>query len=417
VQAVDGFRLAMTAGRRCAMPALLVAAAGVLAAQTPQRPTFTARTDVALVDVQVVTNHGEPIVDLGLEDFTVELDGNRRRIASVELVRYDQPVAAAPGTSPPAGLDGPASAAPPRRQYILAVDESSFSTMAALAWKAAIQRFVERLQPGDLAGLYAYPVGGSLVPLTDDRSAVLDGVDGVVGRLELPVLNHQMSLSEVADITAGDREVAERVAERECPRAEFRYCRDFEIPREAAAFAREMEVNVAQSIGGLRTLMRSPALRDLPGRKTVVVVSGGLLQSDRIGGRMDMNHEITVVAEDAASANINLYVLHLDSSFIEMFSPRNRIGLAVLRDGTLQNLGLDRFAGMAGGELIRVQAGTGDYAFDRVLRETSAYYLLAVEPDERDRDGRPHKVRVQVNRRGAVVRSRAYVVVPAAGGW
>jgi hypothetical protein len=84
-----------------------------------------------------------------------------------------------------------------------------------------------------------------------------------------------------------------------------------------------------------------------------------------------------------------------------------------LRDGTLQGLGLDRFTGMAGGELIRVQAGTGDYAFERVLRETSAYYLLAVEPEDRDRDGRPHKVRVQVNRRGAVVRARSFVVVPA----
>ena len=158
-------------------------------------------------------------------------------------------------------------------------------------------------------------------------------------------------------------------------------------------------------------MMRS--LRDLHERKTVVVVSGGLPAADRLGGRVDVNGLISELGREAAESNSNLYVLHLDTSFIEMFSPRNQIGLGALRDGSLLGLGLDRFAGIAGGSLIQVQAGNGDYAFERVIEETSAYYLLGVEPDEEDRDGRPHQVRVRVDRGGLVVRSRGWAVVPS----
>ncbi|HUF46419.1 MAG TPA: hypothetical protein VMM93_01325 [Vicinamibacterales bacterium] len=203
-----------------------------------------------------------------------------------------------------------------------------------------------------------------------------------------------------------DEEVIRRVAERECARPAECIPRD--LPEEAKAYAHQVELRVAQSIGGLRTLMRS--LRSVPERKTVVVVSGGLFGGDVIGGRGDGGDLLSAVGHEAAHANANLYVLHLDRNFIEMFSPRVRALPWMLRDIELLGLGLDRFAG---GELIRVQAGTGDYAFERVLRETSAFYLLGVEPASNDRDGRPHRVTVRVNRRDAVVRSRAWVVIPA----
>jgi VWFA-related protein len=392
----------------------LMLGAFVVAAQEPQRPVFRAGTEVVLVDAQVVTRDGHPIVDLAPADFEVQIGGQKRRVVSADFIRYD---AAAPSGAPDARVT---TAAPPeavdasvrsRRLYILAVDESSFSTLAAMAWKEAIKRFIERLDPGDVAGLYAYPMGGSLVQLTRDHAAVLAGADGIVGRLDPPVLRYHMSLSEMSDITRGDRFVAERVAERECARPQLFWCRDFDIPREALAFAHEVELRMAQSIGGLRTLMRS--VGGVAGRKTVVVVSGGLFAADQVGARGDVSDLISAVGQEAARANINLYVLHLDRNFIEQFSARGRALPTVFRDAELLGLGLDRFAGIAGGELIRVQAGSGDYAFDRVLLETSAYYLLGVEPAPEDRDGRPHRVTVRVDRRGAVVRGRAWVVIPS----
>ena len=51
---------------------------------------------------------------------------------------------------------------------------------------------------------------------------------------------------------------------------------------------------------------------------------------------------------------------------------------------------------------------------DRLLAEASTSYVLGVEPDPRDRDGRPHRIQVKVKQQGATVRSRQLVVVPRA---
>jgi hypothetical protein len=67
-------------------------------------------------------------------------------------------------------------------------------------------------------------------------------------------------------------------------------------------------------------------------------------------------------------------------------------------------------AGAAGGRLFQVTT-EADAAFDRVLRETSGYYLLAIAPLESERDGKPRRVNVDVTRRGAEVRARNTVVI------
>ena len=96
-----------------------------------------------------------------------------------------------------------------------------------------------------------------------------------------------------------------------------------------------------------------------------------------------------------------------------MRSPRDAgITPTLFRDGNALAAGLENIAGAAGGGVFRVQAGNGDFAFDRVLRENSAYYLLSVEVEPGDRDGRAHAIKVQVSQRGATVRSRAVVVIP-----
>jgi hypothetical protein len=57
-------------------------------------------------------------------------------------------------------------------------------------------------------------------------------------------------------------------------------------------------------------------------------------------------------------------------------------------------------------------AGDGEYAFDRILEETSACYLLGVEPADSDREGKPHTLTVRSTARDVTVRGRSWVVVP-----
>jgi tetratricopeptide (TPR) repeat protein len=67
--------------------------------------------------------------------------------------------------------------------------------------------------------------------------------------------------------------------------------------------------------------------------------------------------------------------------------------------------------------LMTAIQGSGEFAFDRILGETSAYYLLGVEPDDSDRDGRPRQLTVRVNagQRGVSARARSWVMVPRPG--
>jgi hypothetical protein len=168
-------------------------------------------------------------------------------------------------------------------------------------------------------------------------------------------------------------------------------------------------MRVSQSVGSLRGLVRG--LGEIPGRKILVLVSGGLISSDGAAGRANSSAENVQLGREAAIANLSVFALHLDWSFIQALSSRGGLRLSYFRDSNMAATGLEMVAGVAGGSVIRVQ-GTPEIAFDRVLSETSAYYLLGVEEREDHRDGRPQTIRVQVRRRGALLRSRTQLVIP-----
>jgi len=117
--------------------------------------------------------------------------------------------------------------------------------------------------------------------------------------------------------------------------------------------------------------------------------------------------------QSAARANATVYTVHIDNTLGVGPASRKAPGSSEMaRDRALYGNWLSDFSQSAGGRLIYVPVGTADFAFDRILRETSAYYLLGVEPAAADRDGQPRKLGVKVNRRGVSVRSRQWVVVP-----
>jgi len=168
----------------------------------------------------------------------------------------------------------------------------------------------------------------------------------------------------------------------------------------------------------LRSLLER--LGGLPGRKTVVLASAGLVAADVPGARPDL-HEIGIeLGRVASQSNVAIYTLFMDQNWLEEFAaetrkPRNTL-TELSRDSAVLGRWLDQFSGTAGGALIKVMFGNGDVAFDRVLSETSAYYLLGVEASSDDRDGRAHEINVRVNQPNVTVRGRAWVTLarPAA---
>src|SRR5262249_23671168 len=88
---------------------------------------------------------------------------------------------------------------------------------------------------------------------------------------------------------------------------------------------------------------------------------------------------------------------------------RSRMQQTNVDDLMVQRYGLETLTSAAGGTLLNL-AGTGAAAFDRINTELSGYYLLGVEADTRDRDGKPHPVRVAVAQPNVPIRARRTVL-------
>lgn len=260
----------------------------------------------------------------------------------------------------------------------------------------------------DLIAVRAYPTGGPQTELTTDRDVVNAALDSIHATFERPLTAFNLTPSEVIDISSGDQITLDRVVDREC--RNDRSCRRL-IRGEADSLAAVFEMRVAQSLSGLEAIISD--MSRLAGRKVLVLLSGGLLASDRVTGRVSGVTDQIAVGRAAAAAEVTLYALHLDDAFMDAFSAsRTAANVSTLfRDAGMFATGLEMVAGAAGGEVFRLQSRSPDVAIDRIVRETSFGYVLGVDTVPDDRDGRPHVLRVRVKRAGATVRHRASVIV------
>jgi VWFA-related protein len=372
------------------------------------QPTFRSGVELISIDVHATDRSGRPVVDLTAADFEVHVGGERRKVVSAQLISYG---AAAPSTNRPATAEVSGAEAPrPRRMYVLAVDEHSLHVSNAMAAVRAAERFIDALEPDDLVGLYAYPTGAAYHDLTNDHRAVRRELQKVGGVFVERPGKFNLTVSEAIDIANRDNAVVREVLRRECGGRSSPGCSPRDIDAEGTAQAAYIEMQASQSLGGLRGLVRG--LAKISGRKNLVLVSGGLITTDQAGGRADTSSEISSLAREAALANLAVFALHLDWSFITSATSRSGLRTTLFRDGDLAAGGLERIAGSTGGTMLRVYGTAPEKAFDRVLLETSAYYLLGVESAETDRDGNPKGIRVNTKRRGVQLRSRPIVVIP-----
>jgi len=419
------------------------------AAPAPQA-TFRSVVDVIAVDVQVVDSNGRPMAALSPNQFSVTVDGRNRRVVSAELIEHsDRSAVAGPvrpiGSGPTATNLWPTTGE--GRTFIIAFDASSLEAGEALPVVNALRDFLNRLSPADRVGVFSLRTGSSQIDPSTDRAAVRRALDALAGQKQSLPGQFNLSTSEIIDIaseTAGfsmfagssaptssapatgragtpptivaapaatDSNTMQRVANRECRRTTDLGCIEA-IFSEASALSHYLEDRATQTLNGITDLLR--ALGEYPGRKTVIVMSGGIATSDRPGGRLDIGSEARLLGEQAAHANAVVYAVHVDTNLGENFSAqqrRVRESTSLERERRIESRVLDEFSSASGGTLLTALVGPGDIALDRVLRETSAFYLLGVEPADMDRDGRTHKLSVKVNVKGATIRSRNWVVL------
>jgi VWFA-related protein len=369
-----------------------------------QRPVFTGEpSDLVRLDVQVVSSDGDPIRGLSAADFLVEFNGTGRPVvvsAFVQAARdVDQPglgVVRAPG-----------KIAPDERIFVLALDEPGFSAGLPAVIGPQLQRFAHRLESRDILGVYPFSYGLAPLRLTHER-ALASPLLRFVGRAEPPTGDFRLSSSEIVDITAGDDEALHAVSAALCSAGDMS-CQ-MAVRSEALARAGALEADGARRLSVLQQLVRS--LSGLPGRKHLVLLSGGLPSAIRPGARPDLSSSITAMSDLVTGTDVLLYTVHwVDTPGQLAWPARNH--RRAMADREADGAGLERLARQSNGASFQINSeANADAVFDRILRETSAHYVLGVQPRPDDRDGRSRSLRIGVNRQGAIVRSRTKMQLP-----
>ena len=380
------------------MKPLAVALCGalLLSGQDPQppQPTFRSAVDLVPVDVSVLDRTGRPVADLTAGDFALAIDGKPRRIASAQFVAVNRTVEAGP--APTLEYNSNAGAAG-GRLVMLVIDAGNITPGRGKGAIDAARRFVSRLNRADRVALVTLPGMGPQVDFTSNHALVQTLLERVVGRAVDRMRNQRVGVAEALAFQRGDQISIASVMERECTMdtasSMLQTCRQ-QLTGESQQMLVQARDRTGETLTGLRHLF--DRLASSPSPKTLVFISEGLLIESG-------NSEISWVSPGAAAAHISMYGLQLDGPEMEASSRTTSPSRSADRD--LLREGLDQVVGMTGGDVFRVVANA-DFAFQRLATELSGYYLLSFEPEPGDRDGRTHKIKIDVRRKDLLLRAR-----------
>jgi VWFA-related protein len=374
-------------------------------AQQSPPPRFRSTVDVTSIDVAVVDNQGKPLLDLMPSDFAVRVDGKVRTVVTSEWV----PLAAATSPTPktpariPEGYSSNENSTG-GRLIAIAVDEPHIRPGGAAAVLAAASAFIDRLSPSDRIAAVSLGLGGPATPFIADRDRIKGAIGRMAGqRLVIRATTVNVTSAEALEIADGNRVTADSVAARECAglrSTALQVCRQ-EIETESLQIAEQLRQSSDTTVRALREVLT--AMQVLNGPKTLILMSEGFAVRDSL-----ITNELGALA---ASTRTSIYALKLDNQLFELTSGR----APILEPATVvgRTDGLEQLAAAARGSLYLVN-GTGSQLFSHIESELSGYYLLGVESDPLDHDNKPHAIRIDVSRRGAIVRTRRQLLnVPA----
>ena len=352
------------------------------------------RIDVNLVQVDAVVTDSKHhwVTNLKASDFQVLQDGEPQHITNFSFVNLRPPVTptAAPAVKgaplPPPPMLRPEQA---RRLIALVVDDLGLSFEGAGYVRNALKKFVtEQMQPDDLVAIIRTGAGmGALQQFTADKRIL----DAAISHVRF---NSMGRVGVSAFTPLGSEDTTALNAERE-------------------------GIVAAGSLGAIRYVV--DGLRDLPGRKSVVLFSESLrlFSNDTENTRvMNAVRQLEDAANRAAVVIYSIDPRGLQTLSLEAADDTSRksasavLNITRLREQQMAESqeGMALLANGTGGRFFH---DTNDIAgaLRDAVADTEGYYLLGYHPDASTFDaktGQPkfHNVKVKVLRAGLEVRSR-----------
>ncbi|MCC7035387.1 MAG: VWA domain-containing protein [Acidobacteria bacterium] len=377
--------------------ALLCAATTGPWAQTqspPGQPIFRSGVDLITIDVVVVDGDGEQMPALTADDFAVEVDGQPRAVLSAQYFEGAPPLVPGSRDAAAAARAAAVPADPNANQIILAIDVGSTSPASRDQVLAAANAVLDRLPPADRVATVALPLRMAEFTFTTNRQVSRQALQGITGWS--PRLGTQLpfGIVEAQGMDRGEREW-EAAVSRVCNRGDefVRLACRADLEAQARVLVSEASARAATTTTSLEVLLRS--LARIEGPKTMLFFSEELPTD---GARV----EVERVARAAAAARTRIHVMHALPGTQDVSNMYLRYEPVKERQRALE--GLELVSDWTGGDLFAL--GTSDEIASRLARELSGRYLLMVETMPGDRDGRPHRIRVQTPRHRVTVRAR-----------
>ena len=382
-------------------------------------------------DAVVTDKQGRHVADLRPEEFEVFVDGRAQEITNFSFVAGEpeagqaaQPVArreksdrAAP---PPPPV--PLRAGPVRRTIALVADDLGTSFQDIAYVRRALKKFVdEQMQPGDLVAIIRTGAGqGALQQFTTDKQLLYRAIEGVrwnpVGRAGVSTFApiEADPLSNAGSMPGGR------------PNSDDSGADENDDPKAALEEFREGVFTVG-TLGAINFVVRG--MRELPGRKSVVLFSGGFRiyrdpnqpddhrDSDRVLENMrrliDQANRASVVIYTIDARGLVAPGVTAADNYSPMLGsdPANSPELQRSREILGNQEGLAYLAEQTGGIFVK---NTNDLpgGMKRILDDQKGFYLIGFRPSEdlfEPSKGRTrfNKFEVKLKRSGLNVRTRA----------
>ena len=392
-----------------------------LFAQAPQNHNqegvIRITVNLVQVDAVVTDSKGHQVTNLRPEDFEVLEDGRPQTITNFSYITVAAPAGREAGAQPPALPTGVPSVPPVRLRpeqvrRTIAIVVDSLSPEGTVYARQALKKFVdEDVQPGDLVAILRTAAGmGALQQFTDDRRLLYAAIDRIRWSFVGPYRDFAL-VEATTDAAAGGRGDATR-----------RQRDEYEGPKQdlEAVSGREDEfrnqIYFSGTVGALDYVVRG--LRDLPGRKSLILLSEGWPPM----GNTREQQALQRLVELANRSSVVFYTLDARGLPVLGYSAAEGSGGGPPQPGVpspLLTRAADYFDSQGGMNYIAEKTG-GIFIHDtndlhggirEVFDDQSGYYLIGYKPPadtfKTAKGGRGyHHIQVKVKVPGLHVRSR-----------
>lgn len=359
-------------------------------------------TNLVQVDAVITDSQGKPVTDLKPEEVEIFEDGRKQKITNFSFTVLDTPPSTA-APRPSARINNTAAipVSPPKREDVrrtiaIVVDDLGLSFESTHFVRRALKKFVdEQMQTGDLVAIVRSSGGmGALQQFTTDKRQLYAAIERVkwnpLGRGDVS------AFALVEPPTPGPKG-----PEIDAFKAEANRFRE--------------DLFAVGTLGAINYVVKG--LKDLPGRKSVLLVSDGF----RIYKADDPNRDYRALerlrrlVDEAGRSSVVIYTMNatglqtLSFTAADNLSGRDRQQLEQAftdrRNVAFETQeGLDYLARETGGLAIR---NTNDLSsgIRRILEDQKAFYLIGYRPDQTTFDRRTgrrtfHKLTLKVTRPG-----------------